>query len=161
MLPALQFLQVLLKILDLWRLFTPGWLNDMAFFNQMFGLQSSAARELLIQAAVCFNDTPEWSNSRFPILQILLCRLRDNPEENSGAEWSGKVSLKILRQPFSYPAIGNKSALFNPANHAIDVERSGDKHLTSPLRVIHHFTFLFFFQLRPPGCTGFHPPTSQ
>jgi len=40
----------------------------VAFFNQMFGLQSGAAGEFFIQAAVCFNDTPVGSKFRFPFL---------------------------------------------------------------------------------------------
>jgi len=122
----------------------------VAFFAQMFGLQSSAAGELFIQAAVCFNDTPEWCDISLRIAYILLCRLRDNPEENSRAERSGKISLKIFRQPSTDLDIGNETAFFHPANHAIDVKRSGDKHLTSPLRVIDNFSFLLFFQLGPP-----------
>jgi hypothetical protein len=122
----------------------------MAFFNQMFGLKSSATGELLIQAAVYFNDTPEWSKFRFPILQILLSRFSDNPEENAGTEWSGKVGLKVFRQPSTDLNIGNKAAFLHPANHAINVKRSGDKHLTSPLRVIDNFSFLLFFQLGAP-----------
>ncbi len=70
----------------------------MAFQGKVLGLKHRPAREFFVQAAVRFDDPPERCDVFNSLAKILLCRLRDNPEEYSGTERSGKVGLKILRQ---------------------------------------------------------------